>query len=312
MYNTYLLYGTDKGVINNELIKIINNTDKNDITRYSIDSITIEDIITDVSTISMFGNKRIIIVEDAYIFTANKTIENIITLENYLKNNKNNNCLIFITYSEKVDTRKKIYKLIKDKGKIIECKNGDNNYLHNFINNYIEKAGYRIENINYFLSIVGNNLDNIKNELDKLFMYKVNDKKIINSDIDNICIKVIEDEIFSLTDAIILNDTNKSIILLEEFLKKKYDEIYILNLLANQFRFLFQVKRLANKNKSYNEIAKILEVNPYRVKFTLNKLYNYTESDLLSRIKMLAEADKKIKLGLMDKKLALELFIIKK
>ena len=53
-------------------------------------------------------------------------------------------------------------------------------------------------------------------------------------------------------------------------------------------------------------------MNPYRVKFTFNKLYNYTEKDLTNRIKSLAEIDKNIKLGLMDKKLALELFILKK
>ena len=80
MHNTYLLYGTDKSIINNELNKIINNIniDNNDIIKYSMDSITINDIITDVSTISMFGGKRIIIVEDAYIFMTNKNIENII------------------------------------------------------------------------------------------------------------------------------------------------------------------------------------------------------------------------------------------
>ena len=84
----------------------------------------------------------------------------------------------------------------------------------------------------------------------------------------------------------------------------------IIMLLASQFRFLFQVKRLLNKNKTEAEIAKILEVNPYRVKFTKKKLYNYNEKLLLTYIKKLAKIDHDIKLGLMDKKLALELFII--
>ena len=76
------------------------------------------------------------------------------------------------------------------------------------------------------------------------------------------------------------------------------------------FCLLFQVKRLTNKNKSEQEIAKILEVNPYRVKFTKKKLYNYNEKLILTYIKKLAKIDHDIKLGLMDKKLALELFII--
>ena len=64
-----------------------------------------------------------------------------------------------------------------------------------------------------------------------------------------------------------------------------------------------------NQNKSDGDIAKILEVNPYRVKFTIKKLYAYTESMLLQYIKKLAKMDHDIKLGLMDKKLALELFV---
>ena len=75
------------------------------------------------------------------------------------------------------------------------------------------------------------------------------------------------------------------------------------------FRFFFQVKRLLNKNKSESEIAKTLEVNPYRVKFTVKKLYSYTENMLLNYIKKIAKMDHDIKLGLMDKRLALELFI---
>ena len=310
MSNIYLLYGKDKGIINNELNKILNGVQDNDIVRYSLDSISVDDIVSDISMVSMFGSKRIVIVDNAYFFMAGKTVNNLDILEKYLNDVEVSNYLIFTLLNEKVDTRKKIYKLVKNKGKIIEC-NNDNNYIVSFVKDYLSNNNYRIDSIDYFLSVVGNNLDNISNELDKLFMYKVNDKNIVKEDIDFICVKVMEDEIFSLTDAIILNDTKKAIYLLGEFLNKNYDEIYILNLLANQFRFLYQVKRLSNKGKGYVEIANILEVNPYRVKFTLKKVYSYTEQDLIDRIKSLAKMDKNIKLGLMDKKLALELFVLR-
>ena len=141
-------------------------------------------------------------------------------------------------------------------------------------------------------------------------MYKLDSKEITNSDIDKISIKTIEEEIFNFTDAVIAKNTNLSLTLLEEFLKKDYEEIQIIMLLASQFRFLFQVKRLLNKGKSENEIAKILEANPYRIKFTIKKIYSYTESMLLEYIQKLAKMDHDIKLGLINKKLALELFII--
>ena len=141
-------------------------------------------------------------------------------------------------------------------------------------------------------------------------MYKLDTKNISNDDIDKITIKSVEEEIFALTDAVIAKNTKLSLNLLQEFLNKDYEEIQIIMLLASQFRFLFQVKRLLNKGKSESEIAKILEANPYRIKFTIKKLYAYTEDMLLDYIQKLAKMDHDIKLGLMNKKLALDLFII--
>ena len=310
MKNFYLLYGLDKSIIENEINNILKKINEKDIIKYSLDNTKIEEIVEDASMISMFSTKKIILIENSNFVGANKTLDNIEVLENYLNNYNPNTYIIFIANIEKIDTRKKIYKLINNNGIIIECNKKDDSYIINYIKEYLKNNAYKINDINYLISIVGTNLDNIKNELDKLFMYKIEDKTITNEDINKICVKNIEEEIFVLTDSIIANNKKKSLDLLNEFINKNYEEITLLIMLANQFRFLYQVKRLENKNKNYNEIAKILEVNPYRVKFTQNKIYNYSESDLTKRIKELAKYDHDIKLGLIDKKIALELFIL--
>ena len=64
MKNFYLLYGIDNSIIENELNNIIKNN-KEDIIKYSLDNTKIEDIIEDASTISMFANKKIIIVNNS-------------------------------------------------------------------------------------------------------------------------------------------------------------------------------------------------------------------------------------------------------
>ena len=310
MKNFYILYGLDKSLIKNELNKIIKKINIEDIITYDLTSTNIIDIIDDAKTISMFSSKKIIIIENSNFLCANKTLDNIEVLETYLKSYNSDTYLIFITNNENIDSRKKIVKQIKELGEIKELNEIDDNYLNEYINNYLKEHNYKMEDNKYFLDKVGKNLNNIKNELDKLLIYKMDDKKITNTDIDKILIKVLESEIFILTDAIIARDIPKSLELLKEFLNNNYEEMQIIMLLASQFRFLFQVKRLLNKNKSENEIAKILEVNPYRVKFTKKKLYNYSEKLLLSYIKKIAKIDHDIKLGIMDKKLALELFII--
>ena len=86
----------------------------------------------------------------------------------------------------------------------------------------------------------------------------------------------------------------------------------MIGLIASQFRFLLQVKILYNKNKSNDEIAKILEVHPYRVKLAINNCYYYDRYSLENYLIKLFQLDKKIKLGLIDKNIFFELFILNK
>lgn len=310
MPNFYLIYGPDHSINNNEFKKIIAELKIDDVVKYDMTNSNILDVIEDASTVGLFSTNKIIILDDCYFLSANKTIDNIEELEKYIEKYNPNNYCILVAYTEKVDTRKKIYKLLKSKAKIIEQVKIDDDYLINYVKEELKREQYKIEDINYFLNKVGKNLNNVKNELNKLMMYKLETKNIKNEDIDKIVVKSMEEEIFALTDAVIAKNTGVSLNLLEEFLKKDYEEIQLIMLLASQFRFLFQVKRLLNKGKSEAEIAKILEVNPYRVKFTVKKLYAYTEGMLLDYIQKLAKMDHDIKLGLMNKRLALELFII--
>ena len=310
MKNFYLIYGPDRSIVNNELNKILAELKIDDVVKYDMSNSNLLDVIEDASTVGLFSTNKVIILDDCFFLTANKTIDNIEELEKYIEKYNPNNYCILICYAEKVDTRKKIYKLLKNNAKIVEQVKIDDEYLTNYIKEQLRKENYKIEDINYFFNKVGKNLFNVKNELDKLMMYKLDTKNISNEDIDKITIRSIEEEIFALTDAIIAKDTSRALTLLEEFLNKDYDEMQIIMLLASQFRFLFQVKRLLNKGKTETEIAKILEANPYRIKFTVKKLYSYTESMLLNFIQKLAKMDHDIKLGIMNKKLALELFII--
>lgn len=307
MENFYVFYGIDKGLIQHELNKLIKKLKIDDIVKYNMNEFNLIDIIEDASTVGLFSTNKIIILEDSFFLGANKSIEDLEKLEDYIEHYNPNNILIFLSFTEKIDTRKKINKLLS-KHKIKEVKKANTEDLKQLV---IEHLGqdYELEDTDYFLKKVGSNVNNIQNELDKLMMYRIENKKITKQDIDTITISSMEEEIFALTDAIISKDILKSLTLLEEFLNRSYDEIQIIMLLASQFRFLFQVKRLLNKNKSENEIAKVLGANPYRIKFTVKKLYSYSERELLNYIQKIAKIDHDIKLGLMNKKLALELFI---
>ena len=306
----YFIYGIDRSIIDNELDKLLKKLKIDDVVKYRIPDTKIEDIIEDASIVGMFSSQKVIVVENATFFNANKTIDNLSLLEEYLEHYNKDNYIIFIDNKDKIDTRKKITKKIKDIGEIISCNKEDREYFKSFINNYLQDSGYKLDSIDYFLDYVGMDLNNMKTELDKLFMYKLEDKVIHNEDIKNICLRNYQDDIFTLTDAIIAKDTTKALEFTDMFLNNGYEEMQLIFLFASQFRFLFQVKRLANKNKNYKEIARILEVNPYRVKFSLAKVARYTEDMILDELEKLAKMDTLIKSGKMNKHLALEMYIL--
>ena len=300
--NLYLFYGNNKSIINDKINHIINkyNIVDNNIIKYDLED-NLDNIIEEASMISLFGDTKLILINTTF-----KEDIDVDKLEEYLKH-YNNTYIVFIA-NDKVDTRRKLYKLIIKYGTIEEV-NNDDNYIRSYIKEYIKD--YKMD-INYFLSKVSDNLDNIKNELDKLMLYKLEDKNITNSDIDDLVISNIEEDIFALTDSVITNNIDKSITLYNKFMDKNYEPVYIIGLLGNQFTLLYQVKKLYNMGKSNNDIASILGVHPYRVKLAIQNSYYYTEEDLIKYIYKLGNLDKDIKTGNIDKTLGLELFLINK
>lgn len=314
MKNFYLLYSGDGAILNKEINDLEKKLDisDNDIIYYNIDDI--DGIINEASTIGMFSlNKFIIINMDSY-FKDKKNIPNINLLENYFDSYNSNSYLVFVCNSDSIDSRKKIVNLIKKYG-IVKKLEVNDNYLNDYVNNYLKDNGYKINNgdVVYFINRVGNNINNVTNELDKLMLYKINDKIINRNDIDLLTVENIDDSIYDLVNCILKNDNEKAIKLYNNFIDNGMDVNQIVAIVAAQIRLLYQVKRLYNSGKSNDEIAKILEFKSvYRVKYLLSDSYYYSESDLVKYLSKLADIDNAIKTSNGDGNMLMQLFIVKK
>ncbi len=304
----YLLYGTKDFQINEEIKKITTNQNEMNINKYDLNNDLIKNAIEDAETISMFGDKKTVIVDNANMFTGITSKDSEI-IEKYLNNININTNLIFIVHNEKLDTRKKITKLIKKVGTVKEFNEEISpiNLVKNLFKNY------NIENktINLFLNRIGNNPLIIQNEVNKIKTYKGDDKTITDEDILNLTTKIIEIDIFKLIDYIVKKDKDKALELYYEMLKVNEEPIKIIVILANQFRIMYQSKELLKKGYSEKDIASTLKIHPYRVKLAIQNSRNYTKETLLKYLNDLADIDIGIKTGTLNKDLALELFILK-
>ena len=313
MNNIYLIYGNEEYLIKTELNKILDNLNSltDNIIKYNLDESTIGDILLEVSTVSMFSDKKIVICENSNFLTSeSKKDEEIDSLMKYINNPFEDVYLIFIVNNEKLDERKKIVKDLKKVSKVLICNRVDDHNLNNYIYNYFKDNNYDIDMslVRIIKDKVKYDLSNIINECDKLMNYKDNNKKITKEDIENVITENIEDNVFSLTDAILNKDISKKIKIYKDLLLMGEEPIKLIVMIANQFRLLLQVKLMVKNDYRQNEIATIIKEHPYRVKLALNS--NYSINEIIDNIKKLYKLDYDIKTGNIDKNFGLELYLL--
>ena len=107
--------------------------------------------------------------------------------------------------SDSLDKRKKVVKELQKYAEVKECDKLKENELLSFIKKRCVDNGYEINNdaLNKFVLLLNDNLYVINSELDKLFIYKEDDKVISISDIDICTSRMLNDNIFDLVDAIV-------------------------------------------------------------------------------------------------------------
>lgn len=309
MNNLYLIIGEDNKLVNfylNDILSKIDYVDNNKI-NYDMNINNFEEVLDEASMISLFSSIKVIVVNN---FDISKITDNEMDyLVKYI-NNKNKDVYI-ILIANKIDGRSKSYKIFKEKFSVIDTVKVDNKLdMVNYVKEKISLRGYKIDsmNIEYFISRVGNDINNINNELEKLFIYKDIDKKILREDIKLLITDSIDNIIYEFTNAFFDRDYDKLAKMYNDFKLENVSIDYLVISLANSFRQALIMKILYNDGNSYANIAKVIGKKEFYVKKMLERLYVYTINDLAKFIDKLAMIDREYKSG-RGNMLELELFL---
>ena len=295
--NLFILVGENKQVIEFNLYEILNSIEFDDNNKiiFDMNVNNFMDVLEEASMVSLFSPIKVIIVNN---FILDKVNDNELEYLDRFINSKNKD-VYMILISNKIDARKKSYKLFKDNFKSSDVDKIDNNNIYNYIEDRILDNGYKIDsyNIEYFLSKVGNDINNINSELDKLFIYKIDDKKILRNDIDLLILDNIDNIIYEFTNAILDEDIDKIKLMYDKFMKDNISIDYLISSVAGSFRTNLIIKLLYSKNMSNFNIGKVIGKKEYFVKKSLDRLYKYSLDDLKKYINDLANIDRNIKTG---------------
>ncbi|MDR1781816.1 MAG: DNA polymerase III subunit delta [Bacilli bacterium] len=281
----------------------------------------INSIIEYCISVPFFAENKFAIVKNPLFLTSKRTNidfeEYIDKFSEYLNDSNESTILIFylvVEDSEKVDDildkRKKIVKLIRDKTRVLEIERPDFNALRTIILKKFNKLNNTIDDdaINYIITCVGNNLSDIKNEIDKISLFKAN-SHISKNDIINFVSTNDNSNIFDLCNLILKKDVARSLALLNQLLKEGMEPIVLIFNLAEQFRIALLTKKYLKKGYNQKEISSKLKIHPYRVK--LASELSYQNRILRTKILDLAQLDYDIKAGKVNNIHGIKLFILK-
>ena len=291
----------------NEIVK-----DNKNITSFDMNANTIEDVLLEAGYFSMFEEEKFIIVRNANFFGSGKLNEKEAdSLLKYFENPNSLSNIIFIC-SEKIDSRKKITKALKEKYEMITIPTLKYYEIENRVEKYFGKEGYKIDKdtVKYIVANSLNNYDLVMNEVEKIILYYNHPSYIKKSDVENIVSKSMNTNNFLFVDAIIDGDLEKSLALLKDLKAMKVEPTILISLIARDIRIMLNIKKLLEENKREYEILNELKLMDWQLEKYLKKAFPYKIKELEEWLVKLTELDLKIKSGKLEKYDALELFIL--
>jgi len=250
-----------------------------------------DEIATAGQTLPMFADRRVVLVKRSSELSAAA----LDILTGYVSDPSPSTCMIF--EGEKIDQRKKFFLEIKKHGNLVEFKRLYENQLGPFIREEAASFGKKLEAqaLELLIYLVGNNLQELAAEIEKVATYIGMRDTINMADIREIVSDTKVDSIFELTDAIGGKDLGKALRNLSTILRDGEAPLMVLAMLTRHFRQLWKVKELCDKGVPSQEISKAAGINPYFLKGIIEQTHNYRISEFKEIFESLFETDLALK-----------------
>lgn len=306
----YLLCGDEPFLVNNykkRLREAIAGDDTMNFNYFEGKSPDVREIISLADTMPFFSERRLILIDGSGFFKGAPE-----ELVNYLPQMPDTTCMIFC--ESEVDKRNKLYKKVKDMGYVAELNKQNSDQLMKWAAGILAKDGKKITKqvMEYFLERTGDDMENIRTELEKLICYTMDREVITKEDVEAVGTVHVTNRIFDMVSAIVAGNTRKAMDLYEDLLTLKEPPMRILFLIARQFNQLLQVKELAAKGSDKSVIASKLKVPPFAAGKLMVQAKAFSREQILSYVQLCVESEEAVKTGRLSDRMAVELLIARK
>lgn len=275
----------------------------------------------DLVSLPFFADEKIVILDHLLDLTTakkrNLTDEDLKQFENYLENPSESTRLVIFAEG-KLDSKRRLVKLLKRDAQIIEATTPKEQDLKRYFASQAQELGLHFvgDSLDQLLLKSGYDFGELQKNLALLQAYK-EDGQITLEDIKEVVPKSLQDNIFDLTQMILKRQIDQARNLVKDLRLQGEDEIKLIAILLGQFRMFSQVKIFSEEGQSESQIVASLselsgrKVNPYQVKFALRDSRRLSLSFLKQAMTTFIETDYAIKSGTYEKDYLFDLALLK-
>ena len=302
--NAYLIFGDDRYLCYDALKKIENAlnltiVDMNSVT-ISGESTSAKDIV-DSANLYPFGDAfRLVVVKN---FNPSKDKQAFTVIQDYLNKPLSSTVLVFFS-PDGADFFKNMKNI-----ESVDCSKIDAKTISAFVKNYLAKQ--QIESnedvIDKLILYCNFDMARITSELEKLSAYVLDTKVLTSEIVEKNVTQDREFQVFQLAEFIAKGDADSANKLIDSIMIKAGMGFTILSPLYNNYRRALFVA--VNKDKSLAELANMLGVKEFAIKMVKNQVTVFGAKQLKNIVDMIADYDRKIKVGEMKENIAIKTIV---
>ncbi len=318
-HNVVVFYGEDTFYIKNKINQLIkqHDLDSFNTTRYDLEETRLSDAINDARTIPFMSDKKMVIAKNAHFLSTDKkkakTYEqNPVYLSEYLKAPTEETLLVITVPHAKLDQRNSIVKTLKDTFSVEECRLKGPGDLAAWSKRQIANAGLEIDKaaLKEFTDRVKHSTELAFMEMRKLLFYAKDDARIDVGMVKHVVTKNVEDNVYSITNAILNQQPSKAVEVYRDLIAYSEDPLRILSILITKYREMLRVKTILQKGGDQDTVQQHFHVKSGRAYYMVQNAKSVPYATIEEHLDHLEKLDYGIKSGRVDKKHAVELFIL--
>jgi len=310
-----LFLGDERYLIENKIKRLIKEAkvDEYNITYYDMEEVSLNDALNDALTPPFMSDKKVIVLKNPYFITSEKTLDAAEKkkFQDYIARPMESTLFIINGCGLKPDERKTEVKKLMSGNFVNYSKELSEIEIYGWIKRQasLHNIMFVDDAVRYFYRLVGNNLMNAKNELDKLFAYVGENGNVTTEVVKKVVIKELQNDVYALSNAIIAQNKIKALNIYGDLIKLGNDANYLFNLISKSMRELLAVNIMLQQGYHQAKVASTMGVSSKRAYFMVKNARTLDFKIVKKYVTRLGDLDYKIKSGQTDVKTGLEFFL---